>query len=106
MYEHYTSDDQIATGGGAGGLAPGAGVPAALLVQVLAQGLHPAPAVRPAGAEDLLQDRLPRRHPDARRLRRAAPRPRPGGGPALLHPLLRRRPDPQKKGFATLLLEQ
>src|SRR6478609_9979564 len=104
MYEHYTCDDQIATGRGVGGLAPRPGVPAALLVQVLPQGLHPAPAVRPAGAQNLLQDRLPRRHPDARRLRRAAPGPRPGGNPPLLDPLLRRRPAPQKKGFATLLL--
>src|SRR5262249_22366205 len=104
MYEHYTSDDQIAAGGGAGSLAPGAGVPAPLLVQVLPPGLHPAPAVRPAGAQNLLPDRLPRRHANARRLRRAAPRPRPGRDPALLHPVLRRRPAPQKKGFATLLV--
>src|SRR5262249_25454946 len=104
MYEYYTSDDQIATGRGARGAAPGAGVPAPLLVQVLPPGLHPAPAVRPAGAQDLLQDRLPRPHPAARRLRRAAPGSRAGGGPPLLHPLLRRRAAPQKKGFATLLL--
>src|SRR5262249_45003563 len=99
MYEHYTSDDQIAAGGGAGSLAPGAGVPAPLLVQVLPPGLHPAPAVRPAGAQNLLPDRLPRRHANARRLRRAAPRPRPGRDPALLPPAPRPRPGPQKKGF-------
>src|SRR3954452_10114421 len=104
MYEHYTSDDQIATGRGPRGAALGARVPARLLVQVLPQGLHPAPAVRPAGAQDLLQDRLPRRHRPVRRLRRTARGPRAGGDPSLLHPLLRRRPAPQKKAFATLLL--
>src|SRR5947207_2713250 len=90
-YDYHTTYDQIAAGRGPRGPAPGSGVPPGLLLEVLAEGLHPAPAVRPAGREDLLQDRLPRRYRPARRLPRAAPGPRPGQGAALLHPLLRRR---------------
>ncbi len=38
-HDYDTTDDQIATGRGPRGPAPGAGVPARLLVPVLAQGL-------------------------------------------------------------------
>src|SRR5215470_5976920 len=105
MYHDYTNYDQIATGGCPGSLRACPRGDARLLLQVLAPGLHPAPALRPAGPQDLLQDRLPRRCPTAARLRRAARRPGPGQGPALLHPLLRRRAA-AKKGEVVLLLFQ
>src|SRR3954466_951201 len=104
-HDYYTTDDQIAAGGGPGGPAPRGRGPARLLVQVLPQGLHPAPAVRPAGPEDLLQDRLPRRRRAAGRLLRAARRPPPGQGPALLHPLLRREAALKKGEFVLLLFQ-
>src|SRR5438270_6447189 len=102
-HDYYTTDDQIAASRGPGGPAPRSRGPARLLLEVLPQGLHPAPAVRPAGPEDLLQGRLPRRRPDARGLRRPARRPRPGPRPALLYPL-QGRPAAAKKGdFVGLL---
>src|SRR3954453_15365719 len=104
-HDYYnTSDDQVASRRGPRSPAPGPGVLARLLVALQPQGLHPAPAVRPAGPEDLLQDRLPRRRRLARRLARAARRPRPDQGAALLHPLLRRRPAAKKGEVACLLL--
>src|SRR5947209_5227212 len=102
-HDYYTTDDQIAPGGGPRGAAPRPRGPAGLLVQVLPQGLHPAPTLRPAGPEDLLQDRLPRRHPAAAGLRRVARGAQPGRRPALLHPLLRR-PAAIKKGEVVLPL--
>src|SRR5262245_24634381 len=102
-HDYFTTDVQVAAGGGPGGPAPGPRSSARLLVQVFPQGLHPAPAVRPAGPEDLLQDRLPRRGATAEGLRRAARRPRPGRRPALLHPLLRGQAA-LKKGEVALLL--
>src|SRR6516162_3480659 len=102
-HDYYTTDDQIAAGRDPRGPAPRPGGPARLLLEVLPQGLYPAPALRLPGPEDLLQDRLPRRRRPARRLPRAARRPRPGRGPALLHPLLRRRPA-AKKGEVVCLL--
>src|SRR4051794_27814307 len=104
-HEYHTTDDQIATGGGPGGAPPRGRGPARLLVQVLPQGLHPAPAVRPAGPEGLPQDRLPRRRPAAPGLRRAARGTPPGRRPALLHPLLRGQAA-AKKGEVVLLLFQ
>src|SRR5919109_4830155 len=100
-----THHDEIAAGGGPGGPAPGPGEPARLLLEVLPQGLHPGPAVRLPGPEDLLQDRLPRGRAAPRRLRRAARRPRPGQGPPLLHPL-QGRAAAVKKGEVVLLLFQ
>src|SRR5262245_52865599 len=102
-YEDHKTDDQVATGRGQGGLAPGAGVAARLLLEVLPQGLYPAPAVRHLGPEDLLQDRLPRRHPAVARLRRASPGAGPSLRPALLDPLLRRRAAAKKGEFVLLL---
>ena len=67
------------------------------------QGLHPAPALRRPGPEDLPQGRLPGRRPGARGLRRAAPGPGPGRGPALLDPLLRRQAAAKKGEFVVLL---
>src|SRR5438309_11316357 len=96
------TDGPIAASCGPRGPAPRPGGPARLLLQVLAPGLHPAPAVRPAGPEDLLQDRLPRRHPTAGGLRRVARGTWPGRRPTLLHPLLRR-PAALKKGEFVLL---
>ena len=103
VYEHHQTDDQVAAGRGPRGAAPGPGGPARLLVQVLPKGLHPAPALRPVGAEDLPQDRLPRRRPDARGLRRAARGPRPGRAAPLLDPLLRRQAATKKGEFVVLL---
>src|SRR5262245_23649533 len=103
-YEDHKTDDQVATRRGPGGAAPGAGGPADLLVEVLAPGLHPAPAVRPAGPEDLLQDRLPRPRPADRGLRRAARGPRATPGAALLDPLLRRQAAAKKGEVVRLLL--
>src|SRR5215470_535826 len=104
-HDYYTTDDQIAAGCGPGGAAPRSRGPARLLVQVLAQGLHPAPAVCPAGPEDLLQDRLPRPRPVAPGLRRAARGTPFGRRPALLHPVLRGQAA-VKKGEVVLLLFQ
>src|SRR5260370_39672950 len=104
-HDYAPTDDQIATGCGPGGAAPPPAGPARLLLQVLAQGLHPAPAVRPAGPEDLLQDRLPRRHPTAGGLRRVARGTPPRRGPALLHPLLRRQAALKKGEFVLLLFQ-
>src|SRR3712207_2199281 len=66
---------------GAGG---GAGGAAALRQPLLAARLHPAPALRPAGAEAVPPDGLPR--PGGARRRVAGPRPPPPapGGGALL----------------------
>src|SRR5262249_20704209 len=102
-HDYYTTDDQIAAGRGPRGAAPRPRGTARLLVEVLPQGLHTAPALRPAGPEDLLQDRLPRCRRLAPRLPRAARRPRLGQGPALLHPLLRRTAA-AKKGEVVCLL--
>src|SRR5262245_15302487 len=102
VYEHHKSYDEVAAGRGAGGAAGGPGGAAGVLVEVLAEGLHPAPAVRHPRPEDVPQDRLQGRHPAPGGLRRAAPRPRAGGGAPLLHPLLRRRA--AKKGENVLLL--
>src|SRR5262249_26063628 len=88
-----------------GGPAPGARGPAGLLQQVLPQGLHAAPAVRHPGAEDVLQDRLPRRHPAAGGLRRTPRGAGPGRGAALLDPLLRRQAA-VKKGESALRLSR
>src|SRR6516165_4689167 len=104
MCHDHTNHDQVAACRGAAGTAPGPGEPARLLLEVLPQGLYPAPALRLPGPEDLLQDRLPRRRRPARRLPRAARRPRPARGPALLHPLLRRRPAAKKGEVVCLLL--
>src|SRR5437588_6274102 len=104
-HDYYTHDDQIATGRGPRGAAPRPGSPARLFLEVLPQGLHPAPTLRPPGPEDFLQDRLPRPGPDARRLRRTPRRPQPGQGPALLHPL-QGRTAAAKKGEVVCLLFQ
>src|SRR5581483_10223101 len=101
-YEDDTTDDQVASGLGPRGAARGPGGLARLLLEALAQGLHAAPAVRHPGPQDVLQDRLPRRRPDASGLRRAARGARAEPGAALLDPLLRRRQ--AKKGEFVLLL--
>src|SRR6476620_4320890 len=103
VYGDHKTDDQVAAGRGQGGLAAGAGVAARVLLEVLPQGLHPAPAVRPAGAQDVLQDRLPRPRRAAAGLPPAPRGPRHPRRPALLDPLLRRRPA-AKKGEVVLLL--
>ena len=82
---------------------PGAGGSARLFVEVLPQGLHPAPTVRRPGPEDLLQDRLPGRRPVAGRLRRVARGSRPGRGARLLDPLLCRQAAAKKGAFVVLL---
>src|SRR5689334_22182553 len=101
-YGNYKTDDQVAACRGARGAAPGAGVAAGLLVEVLAQGLHPAPAVRRLDPEDLPQDRLPGRRSAPRRLLRAARRPGAVQGARPLHPLLRRQEAAKKKEILLL----
>src|SRR5262245_18029191 len=105
MYEDPMHHDEIAAGGGARGAGAGPGSAAGLFVEVLPSSLHPAPAVRPAGAEDLFQDRLPRGRRLPRGLRRAARGPRLGQDPALLDALLRRGAAAKKGEFVLLLFQ-
>src|SRR5438067_1143733 len=81
VYEDHQTDDQVAACRRPGGAAPGPGGPARLFVEVLAQGLYPAPVVRRPGPKDLPQGRLPGRRPAPGRLRRAAPGPGAVQGP-------------------------
>src|SRR5581483_3054268 len=104
-HEDYTTDDQVAAGRGPGGPAPGARSPARVLVEVLPEGLHPAPVVCPAGREDLLQDRLPRPRPAPGGLRRTPRGAGAGQGPPLLH-AVQGRTTAFKKGEFVLLLFQ
>src|SRR5205807_8757288 len=103
-YEPHTTDDQVAAG--AGPRRPGGrpGRPAGLLLPVLPQGLHPAPAVRPPGRPPVPPDRLPRAGAVPQGLVRAAPGRRPGRpGPRPLHPAEGGRPAARKKGADALL---
>src|SRR4029079_15810341 len=102
-YEDHKTDDQVATGRGPGGAAPGTGEPAGLLLEVLPPGLHPAPAVRHLGPQDVPQGRLPRRGGAPGRLRRAALRPGAAQAARPLHPLLRRQKAAKKGEFVLLL---
>src|SRR6516225_5169018 len=104
-YEDYLPDDQIASGRRPRGAAAGPGDPAGLLCRAQPQGLHPTPAVRDPGPENLLQDRLPERRAVPRRLRRVARRPGAVQGAPLLHPVLRGQ-TAAKKGEVVLLLAQ
>src|SRR6516165_10786262 len=92
---YNTSDDQV--------LAPGRppGV-AGLLLPDQPPRLHPGPAVRRPGPEDLPQDRLPRRRRLPPRLRRAARRPGAVQGAPLLDLVLRGAAPPAKGGFRKL----
>src|SRR5262249_49867143 len=72
-------------------------------LQVLAQGLHPAPALRPAGAPRVPQDRLPRPGTTPARLVRLAPGAGPGQGPRPLHPPEGGPAAARKKGVDALL---
>src|SRR6516225_11487920 len=101
--DYNTNHDEIAAGGPARGFAPGTRRHARVLLQVLPEGLHPAPALRFAGPEDLPQDRLPRPHPDACGLPRTPRRPRPGQDSALLDSL-QGRATAAKKGEPVFLL--
>src|SRR5262245_53143287 len=102
-YESHSHDDQIATGRGPGGVAPGPGGAAGARVPVQPPGLHPAPALRGPGPQDVLPDRLPRRRAALARLRRTPPGSRAGESPALLHALLRRAAAAKKGEFVVLL---
>src|SRR5262245_44035204 len=104
-HDYHTTPDQIAASGGPRGFAPRPGGSACLFSQVLAAGLHPAPTLRLAGPEDLLQDRLPRPRPTAPRLQRLARRPRPGSRPPLRPPLQGRRAAANKGEFVLLLFQ-
>src|SRR5262245_11990356 len=102
-HDYNTTHDQIAAGGGPGSPAPGARSHSRLFLQVLAEGFHPAPALRPAGPQNLPENRLPRAGPNAGGLPRAARRPRLGQTASLFHPL-QSRTAALKKGEATFLL--
>src|SRR5579871_2663433 len=99
---NHPTDDQVAAAGRPRGLAVGPGGPAGLLLPDQPPRLYPGPAVRLPGAEDLPQDRLPRRRRLPRRLPRAATGPGPEEGPALLDPVLRGAAPPAKRGFRKL----
>src|SRR3954451_1996749 len=104
MYEDHQTDDQVAACRGQRGAAPGAGVAAGLLVEVLPQRLHPAPAVRRARPEDVPQDRLPRRRAAPGRLLRTPGGSGPGRAAPLLDALLRRQEAAKKGEFLRLLV--
>src|ERR1700745_2974376 len=87
-HDYYNpTHDQIAASGGPRGIARGPGRSAGVFLEILPEGLYPTPTLCPAGPQDLLQDGLPRAHPDAPRLLRTPRRSRPGQGSALLHAL-------------------
>src|SRR5262249_33230492 len=102
-YGNHKTDDQVAAGRGAGSVAFGPGGDAGVLVEVLPQGLHPAPAVRRAGAQDVPQGRLPRRRRAPGRLLRASLRFGPVQAARPLHALLRRQKAAKKGDFVVLL---
>src|SRR4051812_7847403 len=103
-HEAITPDDQVSPGGRPGGPAAGPGGDAGVLVEVQPEGLHPAPAVRRPGPQDVPQDRLPRGGPVPRRLRRDPQRPRVEGRPPLLDVVLRGRTAAKKGDFIVLLV--
>src|SRR5215831_13659064 len=104
-HEDPIPDDQVASGRCPGGAAVGPRGFAGLFRRAQPQGLHPTPALRHPGPQDVLQDRLPRRRPAPGRLRRAARRPGAGQGASLLHLVLRGQAA-AKKGEVVLLLAQ
>src|SRR3954471_20882446 len=103
-YEDPSPDDQVPTGRSPRSLTSGPRCPARVLRGPQPQGLHPAPAVRRPRPQDVPQDRLPRRGPVPRRLRRIAGRPRAGEGAPLLDALLRGRPAAKKGEVVVPLL--
>src|SRR5262249_10275037 len=102
-HDNYTTDDQIAACGGAGGFADCSGCNRALFLQVFPSRLHPTPGFRLVGPEDLSQVRLSR--PDAvpEGFQRTAARPELGKSAALFHPL-QSPPAAAKKGEPVFLL--
>src|SRR5262245_24183110 len=74
VYEHHTTDDQVAPGFPPAGVGGGPRSPAPVLLQVLQEGLYPPPAPRRPGPQGVPQGRLPRRHRVPARLVRAAGR--------------------------------
>src|SRR5262245_7859423 len=103
LHEATLTDDQVPAGGGPGGAPTRPGVLAPVLGGAQPQGLHPAPAVRHPGPQDLPEDRLPGGRPVPGRLRRATRRPRAQEGPELLDPVLRRAAAAKKAEFVLLL---
>src|SRR6516225_358083 len=99
---HHPTDDQVATAARPGGIAPGPRSPARLLVPDQPPRLHPGAALRHPGAQDVPQDRLPRRRRGPGGLPRAARRPGAGQGAPLLDPVLRGAAAPPKRGFRKL----
>src|SRR5262249_2929106 len=103
MHGNLTSHDQIPGGPGPHSPVGGAGVDPRLLLQVLPQGLHPAPALRPAGPPRVPQDRLPRPGADAPRVGRTPRGARAGEGPRPLHGPEGGRAAARKRGVDALL---
>src|SRR5262245_13528960 len=103
MYDDHTQDDQVTAGAGPGGPGRGAGGVASLLLEVLAPGLHAAPAVRPAGPAPVPQGGLLRAGAAPGGLVRAAPGGRPGQGARPLHPAQGRAAPAGTKGGPALL---
>src|SRR6266566_4030451 len=101
-YEHHTNNDAVAVGlhpTGSGGRAGGA---AGVFLEVLQKGLHPTPARRHPGAEDLPQGRLPGHRRTPPRLVRSPRRAGTQEGAALHHPPEGPR-GPQKKHLDALV---
>src|SRR4051812_30668129 len=103
MYEDRTSHDQIAAEAGPHGPLRGAGVDPRLLLEVLPQGLHPAPALRPDGPPRVPQGRLPRPGADPQGMGRVARAARPEEGPRPLHDPEGGRSAARKRGTSALL---
>src|SRR5437764_11287782 len=104
LHEAITPDDQVPAGGRSDGVAARAGGVAGVLLSDQSQGLHPAPAIRHPGPQDVPQDRLPGRRRIPRRRRRGPRRPRAGEGARPLHPVLRRAAAAKKGDFVVLLV--
>src|SRR5579871_3748697 len=103
MYEDHSPHDQIRRGLGPDGPVRGAGVDPRLLLQVLPQGLYPAPALRLDGPPRVPQGRLPRAGAVPQGLGRTSPGARPGEGPRPLHDPEGGRTVARKRGADDLL---
>src|SRR5687767_790598 len=101
-YEHHTNNDAVAVGLYPTGIGGRTRRAAAVLLEVLQEGLHPAPARRHPGAEDLPQNGLSRRRGAAPRLGRTPHRAGTQEGAALHHAPEGQR-EPQKKDLDALV---
>src|SRR4051794_31372553 len=103
MHGYRTSHDQIAVGVGPHRAGRRPRGPARLLLEVLPQGLHSAPALRPDGPPRVPPDRLSWPGGDAPRLGRPTRRPGPDQGPRPFHHAEGGRAAAGKRGVDALL---